>query len=194
MLTEHSHSKRSRLDEAAALRQSAKKSMDLATSLLLKRSAQEESKEDIFCKMLGTELKQLKLTETYDNVTTEMLLMVRRAKAAERERLPWQVPREATLYSDPCTSDQSSLQSSGLQSVSSLDEYYDDSLHNSTLVLETSGIESLDNVTFVEEGEDCMQNLEGNNNNISKRVEVQSVEILKKKDMLQQALQFILDE
>lgn len=145
--------------------------------------------------MLGTELKQLKLTETYDNVTTEMLLMVRRAKAAERERLPWQVPREATLYSDPCTSDQSSLQSSTLQSsVSSLDEYHDDSLHNSTLVLETSGIESLDNVTFVEEGEDCIQNLEGNNNNIGKRVEIQSVQILKQKDMLQQALQSILDE
>lgn len=166
------------MEEAAALRQTANKSMELVTNVIKKRSVQEESKEEIFCKMLCSELKELKLVETYEEVTTEMLLLVRRAKAAERKKLSWQVPRKAA---DPCSSSQSSLQSSSLHSsVSSVDEYLDDSYHDSTLVLE--------------EGEDCVQSLEETRNNNAEQVEIQSVEIIPTNDILQQALECIFED
>ena len=93
------YSKRSRSDEVAELRQSANKSMELVNSLIEKSAAKVETKEDIFCKLLCSELKDLKLPESYDNVTADILAIVRRAKAEERRK--YLAPRPTTLYSDP---------------------------------------------------------------------------------------------
>ncbi|XP_050328312.1 uncharacterized protein LOC126758231 isoform X1 [Bactrocera neohumeralis] len=45
------------------------------------------SKEDTFCAMLCSELKSLKSEDIYDNVTSEIFTILRKAKMAERQKI-----------------------------------------------------------------------------------------------------------